>query len=357
MGTGTGNETILRMLGWLFSRIVVNGIKWIGEVTGASFGTGGESLMVQLPRSMTLDESWVRAGHALFTRVANAVVFGAFLLALVVAAVGGLLGFTTAEAKSVLAVSVIVWYVNRRAMELVGYLMSFANALSAQFANPAELLPGWNQLSELQRGSGEGMMLFATGIAGLLLSLVRWITLLGVNILVVMMPLAILCAIHPATRGWFSMWWRGLLGLILVQVPMALAIGQGQALVARYGAGAGGGVLVAGVACFWLASKMPKMVGGLAAVPGQTMNGFGQTASNVAGFAAAGWAGSAAAQRGALPGTSGMPGMSPGGGPGTTPQPGPDYRSQPLLPAPMLALPPPRRAGPDVIDVYPLSVE
>lgn len=364
-GQTSGHETIFRILTYLFSRIVGGLLEWMGQTVGGSFATGRDSVMVQLPLSLTVQAQWVLTGHHLFSNVANAAVYGVFLIALLIAATGGLLGFTTSEARSVLAVSVLIWYANRRALEFVAYLISLSNTGAAQFANPTELLPGWSHLTELQRGSGEGMMLFFTGLTGILLSLVRWATLLGVNVLIIVMPLALLFAIHPATKGWFTMWWRGLLGLILVQIPMALAIGQGQALVGQYGAGAGGGTLVAGIACFWLAHKMTKMVGGLAAMPGQVASGPGNFARSVGTFAVAGTIG--AGIGGKLAGANAPALAAPAA-------PTPQFRSAPLQPAP-LGLPAPRAVlaapapgswpgsytrkspAPDIMDIYPTSVE
>jgi hypothetical protein len=41
---------------------------------------------------------------------------------------------------------------------------------------------------------------------------VRWATLFGVNTLIVLMPLALLAAAYPPTRGYFSIWCRALAG-------------------------------------------------------------------------------------------------------------------------------------------------
>ena len=64
------------------------------------------------------------------------------------------------------AVTVLVWYANRRALELVGHLLDLANTAAAQFADVAQMLPGYQDLNGLQQGSGEGPTPSSPGSSG-----------------------------------------------------------------------------------------------------------------------------------------------------------------------------------------------
>ena len=100
------------------------------------------------------------------------------------------------------------------------------------------------------------------------------------------------------------------------------------------------------------------MLGGLAALPAQAAGSATATARQYALMAAASATGNAVAGRAVPPRPA--PRSAAGRGAGTrpgAPQPGPTWRTQPLIPAPLAGLPAPRRYGPDVVDVRPLSVE
>jgi hypothetical protein len=338
-----GNEAVLRLLLWLFDKLVIEFARWVGGVitdaTGAHLGPG-QSIAVQLPRALTVDADWVRGSYGVFQRLVNAGLYGVFLAGLVTAATGGLLGFTVAEGKEVVAVTVLVWYANRRALEIVTHLVDLANTAAAQFADVTQMLPGYQHLSDLQRGSGEGLNAIITGLFGLFLVFVRWATLFGVNTLVILMPLALLAAAYPPTRGYFSLWWRALAGLVFSQVGIALLLGQAQALSARWGAGGAGTLLLGTCACLWLAAKVPRMLGGLAGMPARAADSATGTARQMALAVATGMAGGATAAKLATIQEVRSP-LAGHGGTVSEPQPGPTYRSQPLIPAPLLSLPRP----------------
>jgi hypothetical protein len=154
---------------WLFDKLVVELVGAIVSVvrsaTGVELGFG-QGITVQLPRALTVDADWVRGSYGVFQRIVAAALYGVFLAGLVTAAAGGLLGFTTAEGREVMAVSVLVWYANRRALEVVTHLVDLANAVAAQFADVTQMLPGWQRLSDLQRGSGEGLNAVVTALFG-----------------------------------------------------------------------------------------------------------------------------------------------------------------------------------------------
>ena len=116
----------------------------------------------------------MRGSYGVFQRLVNAGLYGVFLAGLVTAAAGGLLGFTVAEGREVMAVTVLVWYANRRALEVVAHLVDLANTAAAQFADVTQMLPGCQDLSDLQRGSGEGLNAIVTALFGLVLAFVRW---------------------------------------------------------------------------------------------------------------------------------------------------------------------------------------
>jgi len=333
-----GNEAVLRLLLWLFDKLVVDLVGAIVSVvrsaTGVDLGLG-PGITVQLPRALTVDAEWVRGSYGVFQRIAGAALYGVFLAGLVTAAAGGLLGFTTAEGREVMAVSVLVWYANRRALEVVTHLVDLANAVAGQFADVTQMLPGWQHLSDLQRGSGEGLNAVVTALFGLALLFVRWATLFGVNTLIILMPLALLAAAYPPTRGYFSIWWRALAGMVFSQVGIALLLGQAQVMSARWGAGGADAFLLGTCACLWLAAKVPRLMAGSAV---RATEAATVTARQYAVLAAASFTGTAAAGRLATIQELG-PVAQGGFRSGGEPQPGPTWRSQPLIPAPPLSLP------------------
>ena len=100
---GGGNEAVLRLLLWLFDELVLE-LRGVAGRGGAAAPPGptsgpGQSITVQLPRALTVDAPWVRGSYGVFQRVVNAGLYGVFLLALVAAAAGGLLGFTGRGAR------------------------------------------------------------------------------------------------------------------------------------------------------------------------------------------------------------------------------------------------------------------
>ena len=126
-------------------------------------------------------------------------------------------------------------------------------------------------------------------------------------------------------------------GWCFSQVGIALLLGQAQAFTARWGAGGGALFLVGTCACLWLAARVPRMLGGLAALPAQAAGGATATARQYALMAAASATGNAVAGRAVLIQES-APQSAAGAGPGARPrarrQPGPTWRSQPLDPRP-----------------------
>jgi hypothetical protein len=320
----------------------------VRDATGVDLGFG-PGITVQLPRSMTVDADWVRGSYGVFRRIVNAGLYGVFLAGLVTAAAGGMLGFTVAEGKEVMAVSVLVWYANRRALEIVTHLLDLANTAAAQFADVSQMLPGYQHLSDFQRGTGEGLNAIITALFGLALLFVRWATLFGVNTLIVVMPLVLLAAAYPPTRGYLSLWWRALAGMVFSQVGIALLLGQAQMMSARWGAGGTGAFLLGTCACLWLASRVPRVMAGAAA---RATDSATATARQYAVLAAASFTGTAAAGRLATIREIG-PAVHGRVERWDVPQPGPTYRTQPLIPAPPMSLPRPTT----VIDAEGVEVE
>jgi hypothetical protein len=328
---------------WLFDKLVVELAGWVaGAVRGATGAEAGpgQSVTIQLPRSLTVDASWVRGSYSVMARIADAALYGVFLAGLLTAAAGGMLGFTVAEGREVMAVTVLVWYANRRALELVTYLIDLANTAAAKFADVSQMLPGYQHLSDLQRGSGEGLNAIIAGLFGLFLAFVRWATLFGVNTLVILMPLALLAAVYAPTRSYFSSWWQTLAGLVLSQIGIALLLGQAQSMSARWGAGGSSALLVGTCACLWLAARVPRLLGGLAAIPARAADAATGTARQATLATAAALAGGAAGARLATIQEVASP-VRTGDGEGIVYGPGPTFRSQPLIPAPLAALPRP----------------
>lgn len=345
---GGGNEALLRIVLWLFDKLVVQLGGWLVNLAQESSGTTlvGQGIIFQLPTSMTVDAEWVRGSYSVFQRVVNAALYGAFVGALIVAGTGGLLGFTGGEAKTVLAITPLIWIANRRSIELVTHLVNLSNTAAAQFADVTQMLPGYEHLNDLQAGAGEGANAILLAIFGIVMAFVRWLTVFGVNALIIVMPLALLAVVWPPTKPYFTVWWRTLAGLVFSQIGIALLLGQAQALSSRFGAGGTGAFLIGSCACLWLATKVPKMLGGLASMPAQAASSATNTIKQYALMSAASYTGNQAA-------ISGMSSpLSANGDTGTTFGPGPTYRSQPLLPRPMMSLP-----RPHVIDGEGVTVE
>jgi hypothetical protein len=302
---GGGNEALFRLLLWLFDKVVVQLGRWVGTLYTEALGTHlgpSYNVTIQLPLDLTVNADWVTGSYRVFQRLVNAGLYGVFVGSLVTAAVGGMLGFTAVEAKAVTGVSVLVWYANRRSLEVVTPLLNLANTAAAQFADVTQMLPGVANMSDLERGAGEGANAILMALFGLVMAFVRWMTLFGVNALIITMPLALVAAVWPPTRHFFTLWWRTLAALVFSQVAIALLLGQAQAFTARFGAGSGAGFLVGTCACLWLAAKVPKLLGGLAAMPAQAAGGVTGAARQYATLAAASFTGNTLAGQAALSG-------------------------------------------------------
>lgn len=316
-------EGLARLLGALLGGVLRAAHAFLG---GAIQQSQAESIITQLPLSLTVQAPWVRANYDLFAGVARAALLGAFGCALLAAALGGLTGIMWGEAKALAPAVLLVGGLITRGPQIAGWLVGLANALAGAFAQPGAMLPGWQDQPGAAQFSGEGLASLVLVSAGLLLALSRWMAVLFFDFLLSVAPLALLCAILPGL-GWLWAWWlRAFSITLLVHVPIAIVLGMGAALAARFGAGGDAGLLVASLACLWLALRLPGMLPGLA---------LGGLAVRVAttGFAApsaATAAGMATTQEVA----ESTAGWGTGGG-DVTYGSGPTYRSQPLLPAPM----------------------
>lgn len=349
----TGQEVILKFLGWIIGQAMRAAAQWIQPAVRPV----GENLLTQLPLAMTVGEPWVRDNYDLFARVAGAGLLGAFVIALLAAGLGNLTGFMWSEAKAVAALVVLGGALINKGYGLITWAIMQANAFASAFADPSGALPGWQAMDPNSTASGEGLGMLALVTMGFFMMIGRWINLMLVNVLIITFGLAVLCMVIPGLGSVFSHW-RYLFAVgLLIQIPQAIALGQGQALVSRWGAGGSAATLAAGLGALWLAMRMRHYVPGFGG--GSILGSAAQAASIARAFSS-----STPTGAGPVPGQTqvnevlggafgrGNPDVIYGSGPTV-------YRSQPLMPRPLanpIALPAPNPYR-NVVDVQPLSVE
>jgi hypothetical protein len=200
---------------------------------------------------------------------------------------------------------------------VIGGLIDLVNGLDQIGVAQIQTAFQWPDLVNAPTVFGLIFLLFALCYAVflLLVSVQLLVRLALIDLCIVLAPIALVCWILPQTQRWTHLWLDAFLGALFVQPLQVLAIALGTTLMATFGSQANAWGMIfqlgVGIAAFWLAWRVPRLVDSWA-----VRFSVGSVGSPLDLFVAGGGGGGGASLGGVPvgPGAGGGPGASGGAG-------------------------------------------
>lgn len=149
---------------------------------------------------------------------------------------------------------------------VIGGLIDLVNGLDHLGVAQIQTAFQWPDLVNNPTVFGLIFLLFALCYAILLLlvGVQLLVRLALIDLCIILSPLALVCWILPQTQRWTQLWLNAFLGAMFVQPLQVLAMALGTTLMTSFGAQPGVWGLIfqlgVGIAAFWLAWRMPRLL-------------------------------------------------------------------------------------------------